>query len=210
MAREAISFDVLGQIVTYMTQEEVALVYQAMIRSEWDHRKQTRQELVDGRAKAYFTHPTAVAAFLAQRQCDSATIAAAFLHDVVEDVPEVTLADIEQEFGPTVAKLVDAVTKIKHQDGTTCERCTHDKLEAIASEDKRALLIKLADRYHNLQTLVHMQDLAKERSKVTEALTVYVPMAERYQLADLAKSLEGLAYRELARIERAGEWHGKG
>lgn len=211
MKRDVTGFEVFGQAVTYMTTKDLALVYRAMTRSEWDHRGQTRSERVNGRRKAYYTHPVAVAAFLAKRRCDAETLAAAFLHDVVEDVEGVSLADIETEFGPVVARLVDGVTKVKHPDQqTTCMTCTKNKVAAAISEDVRVLWIKLADRYHNLQTLRHMGNLIKERGKVDEALAVYVPLAREHHLTDLAADLEALAYRELERIERAGAQDGKG
>lgn len=200
MSREVIGFDVWGQVVTYMSPKEVGLVYKAMTFSEWEHRDQERQEMVDGQAKAYYTHPLAVAAFLVQQGYDAQTIAAAFLHDVVEDIPTITVADIAREFGPTVAFLVEGVTKVKHgQD--FCEDCTHKRIKEALAKDKRVLAIKLADRYHNLQTLRHMGDLNKQALKVKETLDYYVPLAQEADLKELAAKLYDLALQENERIE---------
>lgn len=195
----------LSQISQTMTQADQRLIRKAMVYGCGYHSLKTRSEMVGNLKKEYFTHLVAVAGNLFRQGCDAQTVAAGFLHDVVEDLPEVTLADIVREFGPEIAFLVDAVTKDKS--GTISP---HQKLEEALGTDPRALFIKLADRTHNLETLVHMKDLDKERGKVEETLADYVPLARRWGQEDLAAALEGLAYRELARIERAGEWHGKG
>lgn len=194
--RRLTGFDVMGQVATYMTKKELGLVQEAMSLSEWQHRNQRRQEP----GKLFFTHPLAVAACLAQERCDAVTIAAAFLHDVVEDT-DYALQEIETDFGVDVAFIVDAVTKITHTDGgKACEQCTIDKITAAAARDHRVLLIKLADRIHNLQTLQYMSDRQKQRQKIDEALSVYLPLAEAYQLTTLAKRLEAVALVELKRL----------
>lgn len=196
--RRLTGFDVMGQVATYMTKKELGLVLEAMSLSEWQHRNQKRQEP----GQLFFTHPLAVAACLAKERCDAVTIAAAFLHDVVEDT-DYALAELEEAFGSDVAFIVDAVTKMTHANNSkACQQCTLDKLTAAAVRDHRVLLIKLADRIHNLQTLQYMPDRQKQRQKVDEALSVYLPLAKTYQLTTLAQRLETIALKELQRLEQ--------
>lgn len=204
---EATGFTVMTQMQTCLSREEFDLVSRAMIASEFYYSSvPPRQERwSDGTRKSYFTHPLAVVDYLLKWGCDADTIAAGFLHDVLEDVKGVTEADLAKQFGSEVAFLVQAVTKDK-----SSAMSPSQKLEEALAKDQRALFIKLADRQHNLLTLVHMKNLDKERGKVEETLADYVPLARRWGQEDLAAALEGLAYRELARIERAGEWYGKG
>lgn len=205
MTLEPMPFMVINQAKTYMTGDEMALVQKAMHASETYHYKQKRKERVQGRRKAYFTHPTAVAGFLVDQGYDGTTVATGFLHDVVEDVDHVSLADIAASFGEDIATLVGQLTKVEHASGESCAACTHKQLQDI-----RAIRVKLADRYHNLQTLRHLPGLAKQADKVAETLTVYVPMARAHGEEGLADALEELAKRELARIEEEGDYYGQG
>ncbi|MFA9413654.1 MULTISPECIES: HD domain-containing protein [unclassified Streptococcus] len=99
-----------------------------------------------------------MACFLADKEHDAVTVVAALLHDVVEDT-DYTLAQIRQNFGDEVAFIVDGVTKF-----SCCKTCTIDKIKQATDVDKRVLIVKLADRIHNLQTLSGMKNLSKQRN----------------------------------------------
>lgn len=210
MVMDSMPFMVIAQAQAYMTRDELDLVNRAMMASELYHYKQERQEMVNGKRKAFFTHPLAVADFLVGLKCDGVTVAAGFLHDVVEDVEHVSVEDIALAFGQDVANLVQAVTKVKHADGRSCQSCTAEQFDTWIAKDRRALLVKAADRYHNLQTLRHLPGLSRQRGKVDETLTVYVPLARAYGEQELATVLEAVALEELKRIEREELTNGEG
>jgi len=163
----------------------------------------------------YIVHPIEVAAILADLHMDVQTIIAALLHDTVEDTP-VTLADINLEFGPTVARLVDGVSKLKHAKAKSrLERTTFNEVQAenlrkmflAMVDDIRVIIIKLADRLHNMRTL---QFLPEDRQKrmARETLDIYAPLANRlgiwqlkWQLEDLSfRYLDGEAYHRIAQL----------
>lgn len=144
----------------------------------------------------YIIHPLAVAQILAQdlNVKDPYLIAAALLHDVVEDVARVTLADIEQRFGNLVAELVDGCTKMKRQrlDRTTLSDLTHSKIFLSSSRQIGVLIIKLADRLHNIKTLRWLPR-AKQRRIAQETVEVYAPLAGKLNLYPLKRELYQLA-----------------
>ncbi len=148
----------------------------------------------------YYTHPIAVAEILLQEfPLDSATIAAALLHDVVEDT-EYTLGDIAAEFGKEVAHLVDGVTKIS---GTFESRqinvtASYRKLLLSMASDLRVIIIKLADRLHNMRTLEYLPR-EKQFRLAKETLEIYAPLAHRFGLANIKWELEDLAFKALNR-----------
>ena len=147
----------------------------------------------------YFSHPLEVAGILTDMKMDSTTIATALLHDTVEDTLA-SLDDIQKQFGPNVARLVDGVTKlsrIEFQNDQAKQAENFRKLILAMSEDIRVLLIKLADRLHNMRTLHHIKDADKRRRIARETLEIYAPLAERIGIEKMQDELEDLAFAEL-------------
>lgn len=183
------------------------LIEHAYRFADWAHSGQTRLS-----GEPYITHPWNVAIIVTDMGLDDQSITAALLHDVVEDT-EVELPTIEQEFGKKVAQLVEGVTKLRRLQFHTLRQEQVENLRKVLvamAQDVRVILIKLADRLHNLRTL---DPLPEERRKATalETLQIYAPIAHRlgiwrikWELEDLAfKHLDPIAYRELVRkVER--------
>ena len=147
----------------------------------------------------YFSHPLEVAGILTNMKMDSTTIATALLHDTVEDTLA-SLEDIEKQFGPGVARLVDGVTKLSRielQSDQAKQAENFRKLILAMSEDIRVLLVKLADRLHNMRTLHHLKDPEKRRRIARETLEIYAPLAERIGIEKMQDELEDLAFAEL-------------
>lgn len=146
----------------------------------------------------YFSHPLEVANILTDMKLDSATIVTALLHDTVEDT-EATLEDIEALFGPEIKTLVDGVTKltrIELQSDKAQQAENFRKLVLAMSNDIRVLLVKLADRLHNMRTLEYVSD-EKRKRMARETLDIYVPLAERIGIMHLKDELEDLAFATL-------------
>lgn len=193
----------VGQWVTslgYAPQtEDAELIQQAFLVANVGHGGQTRAS-----GEPYITHVMAVAEILVQLHLDAESIAAAILHDVVEDTA-ITLDDITRQFGPGVAHLVDGVTKLAYieQKGLS-ERGTREHLHAESlrklllamAEDVRVVLIKLADRLHNLRTLKHLPE-HKQRRIARETLDIYAPLANRLGIWHIKWELEDLSFRYL-------------
>ncbi len=147
----------------------------------------------------YFSHPVEVAGILAGWKLDSASIATGLLHDTVEDTG-VTIAELERLFGTEVARLVDGVTKLNKlelQSSRTEQAENFRKLLLAMSEDIRVLLVKLADRLHNMRTLHFINKVEKRQRIARETLEIYVPLAERIGMQALKDELEALAFDEL-------------
>ncbi len=147
----------------------------------------------------YILHPIAVADILRGYRLDTATIATALLHDVVEDTAH-KLPEVSARFGPEVAKLVDGVTKltrIEVQSERTKQAENLRKLLVAVSEDIRVLLVKLADRLHNMRTLGAVPKAEKRARTARETLEIYAPLAERIGMERLKTELENLAFREM-------------
>ena len=147
----------------------------------------------------YFSHPVEVAGILAGWKLDSASIATGLLHDTVEDTG-VTIAELERLFGAEVARLVDGVTKLNKlelQSSRTEQAENFRKLLLAMSEDIRVLLVKLADRQHNMRTLHFINKIEKRQRIARETLEIYVPLAERIGMQALKDELEDLAFEEL-------------
>ena len=147
----------------------------------------------------YFSHPVEVAGILTDYRLDSASIATALLHDTVEDT-DVTVDEIEKLFGDEVARLVDGVTKlslIELQSAETPQAENFRKLVLAMSEDIRVLLVKLADRLHNMRTLEFVKKPEKRERIARETLEIYAPLAERIGMRDFQEELEDLAFQQL-------------
>jgi GTP diphosphokinase / guanosine-3',5'-bis(diphosphate) 3'-diphosphatase len=147
----------------------------------------------------YFSHPVEVAGILAQMKLDSASIVTGLLHDTVEDTVA-TRADIERVFGGEIARLVDGVTKLSRielQSDQTKQAENFRKLVLAMSEDIRVLLVKLADRLHNMRTLHFIKNDEKRRRIARETMDIYAPLAERLGMQRMKDELEDLAFAEL-------------
>ena len=147
----------------------------------------------------YFSHPVEVAGILARMKLDTASIVTGLLHDTVEDTVA-TLDDIERVFGPEIARLVDGVTKLSRielQSDQTKQAENFRKLVLAMSEDIRVLLVKLADRLHNMQTLAFIKSDERRRRIARETMDIYAPLAERLGMHRMQDELEDLAFSEL-------------
>ena len=147
----------------------------------------------------YFSHPLEVAGILMRMRLDHSTIITALLHDTIEDT-EATLDDVRRLFGQEIARLVDGVTKltrIELQSDRTQQAENFRKLVLAMSEDIRVLLVKLADRLHNMRTLHYIADPEKRRRIAAETMEIYAPLAERIGIQDMRDELEDLAFGEL-------------
>ena len=146
----------------------------------------------------YITHPVAVATIVAELGLDAQTVAAALLHDAVEDTG-LTLESISEAFGPGVAKVVDGVTKLDRLQFDSKEAqqaATIRKMLVAMADDWRVLLIKLADRLHNMRTLAVMPEW-KQRRTAQETFDVYAPLAHRLGVQQVRWQLEDLAFATL-------------
>jgi GTP pyrophosphokinase len=179
--------------------EQSSLIHRAFVLANQAHGGQTRAS-----GEPYITHTMAVAEILVKLHLDPEAVAAAILHDVVEDTP-VTLAQIEQEFGKPVAKLVDGVTKLAFiEQKDLIERGTREHMHAESlrklllamAEDVRVVLIKLADRLHNLRTLKYLPE-DKQRRVARETMDIYAPLANRLGIWQIKWELEDLSFRYL-------------
>ena len=147
----------------------------------------------------YFSHPLEVAGILTDMRLDHGTIITALLHDTVEDT-KATVEDIENLFGKEVGRLVDGVTKLNRidlQSDSAKQAENFRKLVIAMSEDIRVLLIKLADRLHNMRTLGYIREEEKRRRIAVETMDIYAPLAERIGIQEFKDELEHLAFREL-------------
>jgi guanosine-3',5'-bis(diphosphate) 3'-pyrophosphohydrolase len=147
----------------------------------------------------YFSHPLEVAGIMTEMKMDAAAICTALLHDTVEDTLA-TLDDIREKFGDEVARLVDGVTKLSKIEFQTAQEKQAEnfrKLVLAMSEDIRVLLVKLADRLHNMRTLHHIPKPEKRRRIALETIEIYAPLAERIGIHRIKEELEDLAFGEL-------------
>ena len=147
----------------------------------------------------YFSHPIEVAGILTGIKLDCSTIVTALLHDTVEDT-DATIKDIERLFGDEIAQLVDGVTKLSRielQSDHTQQAENFRKLLLAMSDDIRVLLVKLADRLHNMRTLHYVADPEKRRRIARETMDIYAPLAARIGMRDIQDDLEDLAFAEL-------------
>jgi len=187
-------FELVERVKSYDPSADEDLLNRAYVFAMKAHGSQLRAS-----GDPYFSHPLEVAGILADLRLDSASIATALLHDVVEDTG-VTLDEIARLFGDVVARLVDGVTKLARI-GLASEGSGQAenlrKLLVAMSDDLRVLLVKLADRLHNMRTLHFITSPEKRRRIAVETMEIYAPLAERIGMKDVKDELEDLAFAEL-------------
>ncbi len=187
-------YELVERVRAYDPNVDEKLLNRAYEFSMQAHGTQTRAS-----GDPYFSHPLEVAGFLTDMKMDATTIATALLHDTVEDTLA-SLNDIQKLFGADVARLVDGVTKlsrIEFQNDQAKQAENFRKLILAMSEDIRVLLVKLADRLHNMRTLHYLKDPDKRRRIARETLEIYAPLAERIGIEKLQNELEELSFAEL-------------
>jgi len=163
------------------------------------HKNQKRDEGVP-----YIIHPVAVADILTELKLDSATITTGLLHDTIEDT-KVTYESVKKEFGKEVADLVDGVTKISALENKAVENSKAEnfrKLILATSKDIRVLLVKLADRLHNMRTITFLKDEEKKIRKAKETMEIYAPLADRMGMNRIRDELEDLSFATLNKDAR--------
>ena len=187
-------FELVERVKSYDSGADEDALNRAYVFSMKAHGAQKRAS-----GDPYFSHPLEVAGILTKYKLDGDSIITALLHDTIEDTPA-TLADIESQFGEGVARLVDGVTKltrIELQSDQASQAENFRKLLLAMSEDIRVLLVKLADRLHNMRTLHHIEDPDTRRRIALETMEIYSPLAERIGMQEMKNELEGLAFAEL-------------
>ena len=182
--------DLLRKVRSYRPAEDQAVVKKAYEFSEEHHKGQVRQS-----GEPYLVHPLEVAIVLADMRLDATAIAAGLLHDAVEDTT-VTVEEIKAEFGEQVAHIVEGVTKISKIDFASSEEAQAEnvrKMVLAMMDDIRVVLIKLADRLHNMRTLKYLSE--ERQQKISrETLDIYAPIAHRLGMGKIRGELEDLAF----------------
>src|SRR5271156_5997614 len=187
-------FELVERVKSYDPSADEGAINRAYVFSMKAHGAQKRAS-----GDPYFSHTVEVAGILAGMKLDTASIITGLLHDTVEDTLA-TLEEIEKLFGPEIARLVDGVTKLSRlelQSDQTKQAENFRKLVLAMSEDIRVLLVKLADRLHNMRTLRFIKDAEKRRRIAHETMDIYAPLAERIGIQDMKDELEDLAFAEL-------------
>ena len=187
-------YELVERVKAYDPDADEDLLNRAYVFSMRAHGSQLRAS-----GDPYFSHPIEVAGLLTDLQLDDVTIATAILHDTIEDTVATT-EEIEQKFGPAVARLVDGVTKLsKIEAMSDNERAAENlrKFLLAMSDDIRVLIVKLADRLHNMRTLHFIKDEDKRRRIARETMDIYAPLAERVGMYEFMKEMQTLAFKEL-------------
>jgi GTP pyrophosphokinase len=186
--------ELVDRVKAYEAKADEALLNKAYVYAMRAHGKQIRAS-----GDPYFAHPLEVAAILTELKLDVPTIVTALLHDTIEDT-EVTYDDIKRDFGEEIAGLVDGVTKLSQLElfsERTKQAENFRKLMLAMSNDLRVLLVKLADRLHNMRTLAYIKDTEKRRRIAQETVDIYAPLAGRIGMQNMREELEDLAFAEL-------------
>ena len=187
-------YELVERVRAYDPTTDEAALDRAYVFAMKMHGSQTRAS-----GDPYFSHPLEVAGILTEMKLDHGTVITALLHDVIEDT-EATLDDIRRLFGEDISKLVDGVTKltrIELQSDRTKQAENFRKLVLAMSQDIRVLLVKLADRVHNMRTLHFIENGEKRRRIAAETMDIYAPLAARIGINDIKDELEDLAFAEI-------------
>ncbi|MHB0953133.1 MAG: RelA/SpoT family protein [Allorhizobium sp.] len=184
-------YELVERVQQYKPDVNEALLNKAYVYAMQKHGKQTRAS-----GDPYISHPLEVAAILTEMHLDESTIAVALLHDTIEDTTA-TRAEIDELFGEDIGRLVEGLTKLKKLDLVTKKAKQAENLRKLLlaiSDDVRVLLVKLADRLHNMRTLEHMRD--DKRARISEeTMEIYAPLAGRMGMQDMRDELEDLSFR---------------
>ncbi|MGQ3671025.1 RelA/SpoT family protein [Xanthobacter sp. TB0136] len=187
-------YELVERVRRYNPNTDEALLDRAYVYAMMAHGNQVRAS-----GDPYFSHPLEVAAILTDLKLDDATIVAALLHDTIEDT-DATRAEIERLFGAQIATLVEGLTKIKKLDLVSKQAKQAENLRKLLlaiADDVRVLLVKLADRLHNMRTLKWVPP--EKRSRIAqETLDIYSPLAARMGMQDMREELEDLSFRQLS------------
>ncbi|WP_336980949.1 bifunctional (p)ppGpp synthetase/guanosine-3',5'-bis(diphosphate) 3'-pyrophosphohydrolase [Altererythrobacter fulvus] len=187
-------YELVERVKDYAPDADEALLNRAYVYTVQKHGSQKRAS-----GDPYFSHPVEVAGLMTDLKLDQETIITALLHDTVEDTLA-TIEDIEKNFGPDVARLVDGVTKLsKIEQMPEDERAAENlrKFLLAMSEDLRVLLVKLADRLHNMRTLHFIKSPEKRRRIARETMDIYAPLAERVGMYEYMREMQLLAFEQL-------------
>ena len=187
-------YELVERVKRYDPEADEAMINRAYVFSVQKHGSQKRAS-----GDPYFSHPIEVAGILTDFNLDDQTIVTALLHDTIEDTL-VTYDEIESAFGKDVARMVDGVTKLsKIEAMSENERAAENlrKFLLAMSDDIRVLLVKLADRLHNMRTLHFIKNEGKRRRIAKETMDIYAPLAERIGMYDFMREMQLLAFREL-------------
>ena len=187
-------YELIEKVKSYDKNADEDALARAYVLASKVHHDQKRES-----GEPYFYHPTSVAQILTEYKMDADTIIAALLHDTVEDTPT-AYEDIEILFGKDIANLVEGVTKLSkiqlvNEDAKQAQN--FQELVLATSKDIRILMIKMADRLHNMRTLHYCQSPAKKKRVATETMEIYVPLAERIGMHKIQTEMEDLAFRNL-------------
>ncbi|MCH4170463.1 MAG: bifunctional (p)ppGpp synthetase/guanosine-3',5'-bis(diphosphate) 3'-pyrophosphohydrolase [Lactobacillus sp.] len=191
--KELTQEDVMALCSQYMNETHLQFVKKAYDFAAYVHQDQKRQS-----GEPYIIHPIQVAGILADLKMDPETVASGYLHDVVEDT-NITLGDVEELFGHDVAVIVDGVTKlgkIKYKSHQEQLAENHRKMLLAMAKDLRVIMVKLADRLHNMRTLQHLRP-DKQRRIANETLEIYAPLADRLGISRIKWELEDISLRYL-------------
>ena len=186
-------YELVERVRKYNPKTDEGLLNRAYVYAMKAHGEQKRAS-----GAPFFSHPLEVAAILTDLKLDDATIAAALLHDTIEDTGT-TRAEIDQLFGTDIGHLVEGLTKLKKLDLVSHEATQAENLRKLLlaiAEDVRVLLVKLADRLHNMRTIEHMSPEARRRV-AEETIDIYAPLAGRIGMYEMREELESLSFREL-------------
>jgi len=184
-------YELVERVAAYNPQVDEELLNRAYVYAMQKHGAQKRAS-----GDPYFSHPLEVAAILTDLKLDDASIATALLHDTIEDTGT-TRAEIEHLFGPSIGKLVEGVTKLQRLEIATRETQQAENLRKLllaVSEDIRVLLVKLADRLHNMRTIQFMPEEKRART-AEETMEIYAPLAGRMGMQGIRDELEDLSSR---------------
>ncbi len=208
--------ELAGEIRSYNPKTDEELIRRAYAFAEEKHKGQFRQSRAP-----FFSHPVAVAQILIEHKFSDFCVATALLHDTIEDCDDVEYEDIQDNFGETIAELVNAVTKLTKQSrserliefmkAVTSDKTGGDEITrniqnilsfmVTAADDSRSMVVKLADRLHNMRTISHVNQEHRE-TKAIETMEIYAPLAERFGMNYWRQELEDEAFKALMRDER--------